>query len=523
MIFRGPYPEIDIPDISLTELILGRIPDYGDKTALIDGSTGASLTFAQFRDAVLKVATGLAHNGFKKGDVLALICPNCAEYGIIFMASAYLGGVNTTLNPTYTVEEIGAQLADSKASFLFTHPQLIEKVPAALRASQMRRTFVLGALEGTIPFSDLLDERPTVAPGSINPGEDVVALPYSSGTTGVSKGVMLTHRNIVANLRQVEVAGIFTESDTIIGVLPFFHIYGMVVVLASGLYLGATLVTLPRFDMDSFVSTMEEHSITYANLVPPLVLALTRRPSVDALRLPKLGTVMCGAAPLAAETAQAFARKMKCRITQGYGMTEASPVTHLVPITGTSTPLDSVGPCAPNTECRILALDDGRELGPEETGELWVRGPQVMKGYLNQPDQTAQMIDSNGWMRTGDVGYSDRDGNFFIVDRVKELIKYKGFQVAPAELEALLLTHPAVADAAVIPSSDDEAGEVPKAYLVTREETEEETIMSWVAERVSPHKKIRRVEFIDKIPKSASGKILRRVLIEQDRAGDTDS
>ena len=520
MIFRGPYPDIPIPEISLPALILDRAEELGDKTALIDGSTGTAFTFTQFRDAVLKVAAGLARNGFKKGDVLALVCPNCPEYGIMFMASAYLGGINTPLNPTYTAEEIGSQIADSKAAFLFTHPQLIEKVPAELRASQMRSTFVLGALEGTTPFADLLDENPTVAPASINPNKDVIALPYSSGTTGVSKGVMLTHRNLVANLRQVEVAGIFTESDTIIGVLPFFHIYGMVVVLSTSLYLGSTLVTLPRFDIESFLSAMEEHSITYANLVPPLVLAMARNPAVDAARLSKLRTIMCGAAPLSMETAQAFAEKMECRVTQGYGMTEASPVTHVVPITETSIPLDSVGPCVPNTECKIVALDDGRELGPEETGELWVRGPQIMKGYLNQPEQTAQMIDGDGWMRTGDIGYADKDGNFFIVDRVKELIKYKGFQVAPAELEALLLTHPAIADAAVIPSPDDEAGEVPKAYLVTRQDADEEAIMSWVAERVAPHKKIRRVEFTDKIPKSASGKILRRILIEQDRAGN---
>lgn len=521
MIFRGPYPDISIPNTSLPALILDRAERLCEKTALIDGSTGTRFSFSEFRDAVLKVAAGLARNGFKKGDVLALMCPNCPEYGVMFMASAYLGGINTTLNPTCTEDEIGSQLADSKAAFLFTHPQLINKVPVELRTSQLRRTFVLGALKGMIPFSDLLNEEPTVERTMINPDKDLVALPYSSGTTGISKGVMLTHRNLVANLRQLEVAGIFTDSDTIIGVLPFFHIYGMVVVLSAALYLGATLVTLPRFDMESFLEAMEKHSITYANLVPPLVLALVRNPSVDAVRLSNLKTIMCGAAPLSMATAQAFAEKMECRVTQGYGMTEASPVTHVAPIAGTSIPLDSVGPCAPNTECKIVALKDGRELGPQETGELYVRGPQVMKGYLDRPEETARMIDSNGWMQTGDIGYADEDGNFFIVDRVKELIKYKGFQVAPAELEALLLTHPAVADAAVIPSPDNEVGELPKAYLVTLEDTKEEAIMLWVAKRVAPHKRIRRIVFIDKIPKSASGKILRRVLIEQDRSGSS--
>jgi acyl-CoA synthetase (AMP-forming)/AMP-acid ligase II len=329
---------------------------------------------------------------------------------------------------------------------------------------------------------------------------------------------MLTHRNLVANICQMEGLCYFFETDTLICVLPLFHIYGLVVVLNMGLYTGATIVTMPRFELESFLKAAQDYDVSLAHIVPPIVLALSKHPVVDNYRLPKLRTIFSGAAPLGEELTRACMERLGCSLRQGYGMTETSPVTHSSPAPPHEVKFGSVGVPAPNTECKIVDLETGEALGPGERGEVCVRGPQVMKGYLNRPDATAQTIDPDGWLHTGDIGYADEDGHFFIVDRAKELIKYKGFQVPPAELEAVLLTQPGVLDAAVIPCPDDEAGEVPKAIVVLRQESEPEAIMEFVAERVAPHKRIRYVEFVNTIPKSPSGKILRRLLVENDRA-----
>jgi len=310
----------------------------------------------------------------------------------------------------------------------------------------------------------------------------------------------------------------FTGNDTLICVLPLFHIYGLVVILTLGLHRGATIVTMPRFELAQFLKALEEHGVTMTQLVPPIVLALSNSPLVDNYDLSKLHTIFCGAAPLGEALTKLCVERLQCKIRQGYGMTETSPVTHSSPSDPAQMKSGAVGVCAPNTECKIIDLETGEPQGTNKRGELCVRGPQVMKGYLNRPEATAHTIDADGWLHTGDVGYADDDGHFFIVDRAKELIKYKGFQVAPAELEAILLTHPSIVDAAVIPCPDDEAGEVPKAYVVRNDDVSGELIMEFIAGQVAPFKKIRFVEFIDKIPKSASGKILRRVLIEQDRA-----
>jgi len=275
---------------------------------------------------------------------------------------------------------------------------------------------------------------------------------------------------------------------------------------------------MPRFELETFLKTAQEYEVSLAHLVPPIVLALSKNPVVDNYRLPKLRTIFSGAAPLGEELTRACMERLGCSVRQGYGMTETSPVTHSSPAPPEIIKFGSVGVPAPNTECKIVDLETGEALGRGERGEVCVRGPQIMKGYLNKPEATASTIDEDGWLHTGDIGYADEDGHFFIVDRAKELIKYKGLQVAPAELEAVLVTHPCVADAAVIPCPDEEAGEVPKAIVVLRHASEPEAIMEFVAERVAPHKRIRYLEFVDTIPKSPSGKILRRVLVETDRA-----
>jgi len=276
-------------------------------------------------------------------------------------------------------------------------------------------------------------------------------------------------------------------------------------------------VTMPRFDLEQFLGIIQEHRLTFAHLVPPIVLALAKHPMVDGYDLSSLKTVLSGAAPLGAPLEVAFRERTGIDVIQGYGMTEASPVTHVRPLDDVAHP-GSIGPVLPNTEARVVG-PDGRDLPARSDGEILVRGHQVMKGYLNDPEATASTVDEDGWLHTGDIGHADEDGMFYVVDRLKELIKYKGYQVPPAELEAILVTHPAVADAAVIPHPDEEAGEIPKAFVVLRAgvEGDPEGIMAFVAERVSPQKRIRLLEFVDEIPKSASGKILRRALVERER------
>lgn len=517
MIFRSPYENISIPEVALTEFVLEGAERWPQKTAMIDGPTGRSMTYGEMTFSIHRAAAGLAAKGLTKGDVCAIYSPNCLEYAIAFHAVAVLGGINTTINPIYTTEEVAHQLKDAGAKYLLTVPALMEKAREAAAAAAVRETIVFGEAPGATPFARLLESDGPVPAVEIDPGNDLVALPYSSGTTGLPKGVMLTHQNLVANLLQIQALRVVEHDDMLLCVLPMFHIYGMVVIMNLGLYAGATLVTMPRFELEEYLKLSQEHGVTLAHLVPPIVLALTQSPLVEQYDLSRIKTIFSGAAPLGPELSRACQERLGCRVVQGYGMTETSPCTHLTPFEMCGSKPGSIGICLPNTECRLVNPEDGAEQGLEGRGEIWIRGPQVMKGYLNRPEATAATIDEEGWLHTGDIAYADSDGYFYIVDRLKELIKYKGFQVAPAELEALLLTHPAVADAAVIPSPDEEAGEVPKAFVVLKAKADEEEIKSFVAERVAPYKKLRFVEFIEQIPKSPSGKILRRILKDRER------
>lgn len=518
MIFRGPYPDVSIPEVSITDFIFQESGRFGDKPALIDGPTGRTLTYGQFEDSVRRTAASLVQRGFRKGDVFGIFSTNCPEYGVAFHAVAMLGGISTLVNPLYTAEEAAFQLNDSDAKFLVTSPLFIAKAREAAASAKVEELFVFGEAPDATPFAALLESDGQVPRVEIDPKRDLVALPYSSGTTGLPKGVMLTHYNLVANMRQMDGLEYFHSHDTLLCVLPLFHIYGLVVVLNMGLHMGATIVMMPRFDLEQFLSLIQKYRVTLSHIVPPIVLQLAQNPMIDKFDLSSLKMIFSGAAPLGADLSRECMARVGCDIRQGYGMTETSPVTHSSPPNPGDMKLGAVGPAAPNTECKLVDPASGEELGPNQEGELWVRGPQVMTGYLNNLEATMRTVDSEGWLHTGDIGYADEDGHFYIVDRMKELIKYKGFQVAPAELEAVLLSHPAIADAAVIPCADAESGEVPKAFVVLGGEVTAEEIMGFVAERLAPHKKIRFVEFIAQIPRSASGKILRRVLVEQERA-----
>src|SRR3954464_15674942 len=502
MIFTSPYPDIEIPSVALTDFVLEHSEEYGDKPALVDSATSDAYTHAQAAQAIRAAAGGLAARGIAKGDVVALYAPNAPDYVIAFHAVAALGAVVTTINPIYTVDELAFQLEHAGARALISGTEVLDRAREAASRAGIEDLYVFGEANGATPFAALLEGDPGAAPDTPVGPDDLVALPYSSGTTGLPKGVMLTHRNLVANILQSTAQQPVTADDTLVGVLPLFHIYGLTVVMNAVLRNGATLITMPRFDLEGFLGLVEEHRATKAHLVPPIVLALAKSPIVERFDLSSLTLVNSGAAPLSAELQEAAAQRIDCPVVQGYGMTESSPVTHVTPLDPARHRVGSIGPPVPHPECRIVAVASGDELGAGEEGEVCVRGPQVMRGYLDDPEATAATVDEDGWLQTGDVGRTDDDGYVVLVDRVKELIKYKGYQVAPAELEAVLVSHPDIVDAAVIGVPDRESGEeLPKAFVVGApgSQLSEDSVKQFMTERVAPHKKIRFVEFIDEV------------------------
>ena len=514
MLYTSPLPAVDIPVAAVTEFVLRRVNDHPEKPALIDGTTGRTYSFAELSDVIHRLAGGLAARGFAPGDTLALMAPNLPEYAIIFHAVAVAGGVVTTVNPTYGADEVAFQLRDAGATELVTVGIFAEVAKEAITGTEISEVITIDGVAGTTALDSIFGDPIQQSP--VNPVDDVVVLPYSSGTTGLPKGVMLTHHNLVANICQCDHAIVYQpDGEVALAFLPFFHIYGMQVLMNGLLANGVTVVTLPRFDLDQALSLVQEHRITRFFAVPPVVLALAKHPAVDSYDLSSLVQVFSGAAPLGAEIAMEAEKRIGCEVVQGYGMTELSPVSHTTP--PGMFKAGSSGVTVSNTESRIVDPDTGEDQPVGERGELWVRGPQVMKGYLNNPEATAATLDSDGWLHTGDVAIIDEDHHMTIVDRVKELIKYNGFQVPPAELEALLITHPEVNDVAVIGIPDESAGELPKAFIVRSpgSEVTAEDLQAFVAEHVASYKHIRLVEFIDEIPKSASGKILRRLLRDQ--------
>ena len=499
-----------VPDLTVTEHVFLGTDAAGDRVVMIDGPTGAATTGRAFRDRVERLAGGLTAAGFGAGQVVALMAPNSPDYAVVFHAVAWAGGTITTINPTYTANEVRHQLQHSGARLLIAVPAVAETARAGAEGTAVERIAVIGS-GGDDDLSALIGD-PVREQVPVDLDRHVTVLPYSSGTTGLPKGVMLTHRNLVANLVQAEVPLPIEPGEATLAFLPFFHIYGMQVLMNLYLARSGLLVTLPRFDLETALRLIEAHRTRRLYVAPPVVLALAKHPLVDQFDLSALTFIMSAAAPLGVDLADACATRLGCAVTQGYGMTELSPITHVCPETHLRP--GSVGLAVPMTEHRIVDPETGRVCAPGEEGEVVVRGPQVMAGYLNNPEATQAMIRDGGWLHTGDLGMIDEDGYLFIRDRVKELIKVKGFQVAPAELEALIVAHPAVADVAVVGEPDDEAGEVPVAHVVRAKDAEIdlEGLQAWLADKVAHYKQVRRIEFRDTIPKSASGKILRRML-----------
>ncbi|MFF7215002.1 4-coumarate--CoA ligase family protein [Streptomyces sp. NPDC008238] len=518
-VFHSEYPAVPAIDLPIHEAVLGHAAEFGDRPALVDGVEGTTLTYAQLDAFTRRIAAALAESGLRKGDVLALHSPNTIAYPPVFYGATRAGAAVTTVHPLATAEEFARQLRDSGASWIVTVSPLLETArKAADQVGGIKEILVCDSAEGHRSVLDLLGSTAPEPDIAFDPGEDVAALPYSSGTTGVPKGVMLTHRNIATNLAQLDPTLSMGPGHRILAVLPFFHIYGLTALMNAPLRKGATVVVLPRFDLEQFLKAVATHRVQGLFVAPPIVLALAKHPAVAAHDLSSLEYVLCSAAPLDAELARACSKRLGLPpILQAYGMTELSPGTHVVPLDARDAPPGAVGKLLPGTEMRIVPLDD--EDGDDGSGEIHIRGPQVMKGYLGRPEETAAMIDDEGWLHTGDVGRVDAGGWLHVVDRVKELIKYKGYQVPPAELEAVLLTDPRVADAAVIGVVDEDGNEVPKAYVVPQPGAAltADEVIAHVAAQVAPYKKVRRVEFTDAIPRAASGKILRRELRDRER------
>ncbi len=513
IIHTSPLPSVEIPEVSITELVLRHGRRVPDRVAITDGGS-SSYTFAELDSAIRSMAGGLSDRGFGPGDVLGIMAPNVPEYAVVFHAAGVAGATITTINPTYGAEEVRFQLQDSNASLLLTVPMFLEVALAAIEGTDVDEVIVVGEAAGATPMASLTGDEIDQVDVDLN--DHVMVLPYSSGTTGLPKGVMLTHRNLVANVCQMEHVLEYDRDEVGLAALPFFHIYGMQVLMNGLLANGVTVVTMPRFDLEAALTLVQSLRITRFFAVPPMVLALAKSPLVEDYDLSSLKQVFSGAAPLGADLAAEAADRVGCEVVQGYGMTELSPVTHATP-EGDYRPGTS-GTAVSNTECRIVDPETGEDQDVGGRGELWVRGPMVMKGYLNNPEATAATIDADGWLHTGDVAVLDEAGHYSIVDRIKELIKYKGFQVPPAEIEAVLITHPAIIDVAVVGVSDTEAGEIPKAFVVcapgatvTLQEVQE-----LVGGHLVGYKQVRRLEVVDAVPKSASGKILRRELRDRD-------
>ena len=529
VVIQSPYPDVEIPDLTIYDYLFGGI-DPSDllEPALVDTETGSVTTYRELIEQIDAIAGALAARGLEIGDVVGLLSPNNPAFASALHGALRAGGTVTTINALYTIEDITAQLRDAKPKFLFTAASLLPQAREAAAASGITETNVIVLDEATadaqgapLSLRALLAEHRDAPEVSIDPATHIAVLPYSSGTTGRPKGVMLTHRNLVANLSQLQPVSDITSSDTLLAVLPFFHIYGLTVLLNAALHARATLVTMPRFDLAKALTAVASHQCTYLFIAPPIALALAKHPDVDDYDLSSVRTVFSGAAPLGKDLAQKVAKRLKCRVRQGYGMSELSPVSHAIPGHAYADDIDpsSVGLPLPNTENKLVDPATGAEIdqpaaGTSAPGELWVRGPNVMAGYLTNPAATAETIDAEGFLHTGDLASIDATGVVTIVDRLKELIKYKGYQVPPAELEALLLRHPKIADAAVIGVPDEDGEEVPKAFVVRHPNTElsEADVLNFVDTRVSPHKRVRQVEFIAAVPKSAAGKILRNEL-----------
>ncbi|XP_009334566.2 4-coumarate--CoA ligase 2 [Pyrus x bretschneideri] len=534
-IFRSKLPDIYIPNhLPLHTYCFENISQFMDRPCLINGNNGDTFTYADVELTSRKVASGLHKIGIHQTDVIMLLLQNSPEFVFAFLGASNIGAVVTTANPFYTPAEMAKQAKASNAKLIITQSAYVDKVKDFALKNDVE-IMVVDSVETEEDgntyrhFSELTSADENDIPAvKINP-EDVVALPYSSGTTGLPKGVMLTHKGLVTSVAQ-QVDGenpnlYFHSEDVILCVLPLFHIYSLNSVFLCGLRVGAAILIMQKFEITKLLELVEKYKVTIAPFVPPIVLSIAKSPDLDRYDLSSIRMVMSGAAPMGKELEDTVRAKLpNAKLGQGYGMTEAGPVLSMC-LAFAKEPFEiksgACGTVVRNAEMKIVDPDTGASLTRNQAGEICIRGSQIMKGYLNDPEATERTVDKQGWLHTGDIGYIDGDDELFIVDRLKELIKYKGFQVAPAELEAMLIAHPNISDAAVVPMKDEAAGEIPVAFVVRSNGSKisEDDIKQYISKQVVFYKRIGRVFFIDKIPKAPSGKILRKDLRAKLAAG----
>ncbi|KJE89816.1 phenylacetyl-CoA ligase [Capsaspora owczarzaki ATCC 30864] len=569
--------DITIPEVSLADfvghIIKSRVASTPDRVILSNAFTGQDLTYKELHDNIEATAQGLSSPlvGVRDGDVIGMLLPNSFEFYYSLLGSASLGATTTLINPGYEPREVAFQLKDSGAKVLITSAALLDTVHAVINNAkeygvELTHVVVVGDGHGhrheqhhgkgnpthahvapvvaqhrrehphakvqdpsasveMVPFQKLMEtgalaNKPYPKP-HVNVFRDVLVLPYSSGTTGLPKGVCLSNRNIVGNILQFSALEqhLDGKKDVFIGILPYYHIYGFMIALVA-LYRDIKLVVMPKFDLPTFLDSLGKHKVTVAHVAPPVVVALAKHPLVDKYKFPQLRQLFSGAAPLSHDMEMQVIQRLKVQVKQAYGMTETSPMAALTP--DHLIKQGSVGPLGPNTKAKVFDHGTGKFVGVNQEGEILLKGPQVMLGYWQRPEATAATIDDEGYLHTGDIGRFDEDGYLYIVDRVKELIKVKGFQVAPAELEGILLSHPGVADAAVVPKDDERHGELPVAFVVkkqTHAHVADHELAKFVEGQVATHKRLQGgVRFVEAIPKSPSGKILRRILRDQLKA-----
>ncbi|XP_053671483.1 uncharacterized protein LOC128721693 [Anopheles nili] len=507
---------------SLGELIIKRLKENGDGVAFIDGVSDERFTYADVLERSVRLANRFHRLGIKKNTVVAVMCENRIEMPIVTFAATYLRAIPILLNPGYTATELAHILKQTQPRAIFASPLAMATLQPLLRTVPSVKLAVQFGDQKPHPrvtlFRELFDRNRvqfvTFTPQPVELGDQVGLMVLSSGTTGLPKAVQLTHHNVMCVLAYMrENARLFPFEQIALGLLPFFHVYGYMVLMHS-LLNGRQLVALPRFEPTLFLATVQKYRVTVASLAPPLMVFLAKHPLVEKYDLSSLVVLGCGAAPLSKELELAVLRRLPSvqMILVGYGLSETS----LGVMTRASDLHGSVGKVNKLSWVKVVDVETGRTLGPGQTGEICVKGPLIMKGYLGNERATREMISRDGWLRTGDTGYFDEDANFYIVDRLKDLIKYKGFQVPPAELEAVLLEHPAIKDCAVVGRPDQAAGQLPAAFVVLQPGASltESEVQQYVAERLSKQKHLRGgVRFLHEIPKTPSGKILRRELV----------
>nr|UXX63050.1 4CL2 [Morinda citrifolia] len=522
-IFRSKLPDIYIPShLPLHSYCFENISQFGSRPCLINGATGDTYTYAEVELTARKVAAGLDKIGIQQGEVIMILLQNSPEFVFAFFGASYRGAMTTTANPFYKPAEIQKQAKASNAKLIITQACYVDKIRDFAKENDVKIMCTDSPPEGCLHFSALTQADENDIPAvKIHPN-DVVALPYSSGTTGLPKGVMLTHKGLVTSVAQ-QVDGdnpnlYFHSEDVILCLLPLFHIYSLNSVLLCAVRVGATILIMQKYEINALLELVQKYKVTIAPFAPPLVLDVAKSPAVDKYDLSSIRMIMSGGAPMGKELEDVVrARLPKATLGQGYGMTEAGPVLSMC-LAFAKEPFEvksgACGTVVRNAEMKFVDPETNLSLPRNQKGEICIRGDQIMKGYLKDPEATENTIDKQGWLHTGDIGYIDDNDEIFIVDRLKELIKYKGFQVAPAELEAMLISHPCISDAAVVPMKDEVAGELPVAFVVRSNgsKVSEDEIKQYISNQVIYYKKIHRVFFVNAIPKAPSGKILRKDL-----------